>query len=131
MWELSVVVLFTSVAAPVADVLAMIYVLVGLQLRRPWLHLRKVFAWIEWLRPWSMIEVYLLGVFVAYVKLVDLVHIELGPALYALGALMTTMIAADAALDRQAVWEALDRQDPGSVLAPCAVAPVAPQHDCL
>jgi paraquat-inducible protein A len=112
LWELSAVVLFTSVAAPVAKVVAMTYVLAGLQLRRPWWHLRQVFAWIEWLRPWSMVEVYLLGVFVAYVKLIDLVHIELGPALYALGALMLAMVAADAVLDRQAVWEALDRQDP-------------------
>ncbi|MDO9714176.1 paraquat-inducible protein A [Paracraurococcus lichenis] len=111
LWELSAVVLFTSVAAPVVKVLAMTYVLGGLQSRRPWRHLRQVFAWIEWLRPWSMVEVYLLGVFVAYVKLIDLVHIELGPAIYALGALMLTMVAADAVLDRQAVWEALDRQE--------------------
>ena len=96
----------------------MTYVLAGLQLRRPWWHLRQIFAWIEWLRPWSMVEVYLLGVFVAYVKLIDLVHIELGPALYALGALMLIMVAADAVLDRQAVWEALDRQDPGAQPAP-------------
>lgn len=119
LWELSAVVLFTSVAAPVAKVLAMIYVLAGLQLRRPWRHLRQVFAWIEWLRPWSMIEVYLLGVFVAYVKLIDLVHIELGPAIYALGALMLTLVAADAVLDRQAIWEALDREAPRAGRTPC------------
>ena len=104
----------------------MTYVLAGLQLRRPRRHLRQVFAWIEWLRPWSMVEVYLLGVFVAYVKLIDLVHIELGPALYALGALMLTMVAADAVLDRQAVWEALDRQDPGAGGRPCRGSPAAP-----
>src|SRR5690349_16428063 len=113
LWELSTVVLFTSVAAPVAKVFAMTYVLAGLQLGHSWWHLRQIFGWIERLRPWSMVEVYLLGVFVAYVKLADLVHIELGPALYALGALMLTMVAADAVLDRQAVWEALDRQDTG------------------
>jgi paraquat-inducible protein A len=128
LWELSAVVLFTSVAAPVAKVLAMAYVLAGLKLRRPGRHLRQVFAWIEWLRPWSMVEVYLLGVFVAYVKLIDLVHIELGPALYALGALMLTMVAADAVLDRQAVWEALDHQDAGAGHGPpeaCQPMPAA------
>jgi paraquat-inducible protein A len=111
LWELSVVVLFTSVAAPIIKLLAMTYVLAGLQLRQPWPYLRQIFGWIERLRPWSMVEVYLLGVFVAYTKLVDLVHIDLGPAIYALGALMVTMIAADAVLDRQAVWEALERPD--------------------
>jgi paraquat-inducible protein A len=111
LWELSAVVLFTSVAAPIIKLLAMAYVLAGLQLRRPWPYLRQIFGWIERLRPWSMVEVYLLGVFVAYTKLVDLVHIDLGPAIYALGALMVTMIAADAVLDHQAVWEALESPD--------------------
>ncbi|MFC7477721.1 paraquat-inducible protein A [Dankookia sp. GCM10030260] len=114
LWELATVVLFTSIAAPLVKVVAMTWLLIGLRRRRPGLHLRQVFAWIEWLRPWSMVEVYLFGVFVAYVKLIDLVHIEIGPALYALGALMLTMVAADAVLDRQAVWEALDRQDPAA-----------------
>ena len=70
-----------------------------------------------------MVEVYLLGVFVAYVKLVDLVHIEIGLALYALCALMLTMVAADAVLDRQAVWEAIERgRIPARRARPAAVA---------
>jgi paraquat-inducible protein A len=124
LWELSVVVLFTSVAAPVIKLLAMTYVLLSLRLGRRGLHQHQVFGWIERLRPWSMVEVYLLGVFVAYTKLVDLVHIDLGPAIYALGALMVTMVAADAVLDHQAVWEALDRQDVAAGAEPCA-SPIA------
>ena len=57
-----------------------------------------------------MIEVYLLGVFVAYVKLGAIVHIQVGVALYALGALLLTMIAADATLDAQFVWEEMERR---------------------
>jgi paraquat-inducible protein A len=110
LWPLAAIVLFTTVAAPTLKLLAMAYVLGGLRLRRPPRHIRRVFALVEHLRPWSMIEVYLLGVAVAYTKLVDLVHIEIGAALYALGLLMLTMIAAEAALDRQAVWEEMERR---------------------
>ena len=42
-----------------------------------------------------MIEVYLLGVFVAYVKLLDLATIEIGIACYALGLLMLMMVLID------------------------------------
>ena len=98
LWELSLVVLITTVAAPFVKLASMTYVLIGI---------RTVFAFIEHLRPWSMVEVYLLGVFVAYVKLSGLVHIDIGTALYALGLLMLVMVAADVALDRQAVWEKL------------------------
>jgi paraquat-inducible protein A len=110
MWELAAVVLFTTVAAPAAKLGCMLYVLLGLRAARPPGHLRAVFAWVEHLRPWSMIEVYLLGVFVAYVKLQVLVFIELGPALYALGALLLAMIVADIRLDAQFIWEEMDRR---------------------
>jgi paraquat-inducible protein A len=110
LWELALVVLFTTAVAPLLRLASTTYVLVGLRLQRPPRHLRRLFAWLKHLRPWSMVEVYLLGVFVAYVKLVDLVHIEIGPALYALGAVMLTMVAADAILDRQAIWEEMERR---------------------
>jgi paraquat-inducible protein A len=84
-----------------------------------------------------MIEVYLLGVFVAYVKLVDLVHIDIGVAIYALAALMFTMVAADAALDPEAVWQRMDRRGipsdtPAPALRPAAAAGGAPVscHTC-
>jgi len=110
LWELSVVVLATTFAAPFAKIACMMYVLIGLRLPHPPRHLRTVFSWVERLNPWSMIEVYLLGVFVAYVKLIDIVHIDIGDALYALVVLMITTVAADAVLDRQAVWEEMERR---------------------
>ena len=112
LWELALIVLFTTVAAPVLKLGATVYVLAGLRMPVPPRHLREVFAWLERLRPWSMIEVYLLGVAVAYTKLIALVHIDIGTALFALGGLLVTMIAADAALDPQAVWEEIDRVSP-------------------
>jgi paraquat-inducible protein A len=109
-WQLAVVVLFTTIVAPLLKLLAMVYVLAGVRMRRPPLHLRQVFAWVDRLRPWAMIEVYLLGVAVAYVKLLDIVSIDIGFALYTLVLLMLTMGWADSSLDHQAVWEAMERR---------------------
>ena len=131
-WELSVVVLFTTVAAPFLRFASMVYVLAGLRTRRPPRHLRQVFSWMEHLRPWSMIEVYLLGVFVAYVKLAGMVHIEIGVALYALGALMLTTVAADAVLDRQAVWDEMERRGiPDAPVDHAAAALAGPRAGAL
>ena len=60
-----------------------------------------------------MIEVFVLGVFVAYVKLGDLVTIEMGIGVYALLALTVVFVWADGALDREAVWDAVDGAAPG------------------
>jgi paraquat-inducible protein A len=108
LWEISAVVLVTTVAAPLARVLCMLAVLLGLRLRRPPAELRTLFAWVERLRPWSMVEIYLLGLFVAYVRLSGMAVVDLGPAIFALGALMVIMVLTDYTLDSQAVWEAME-----------------------
>jgi paraquat-inducible protein A len=117
MWELSLVVLATTIAAPLAKLLATAWVMIGLRLRHPPRHLYVLFRLITNLSPWSMIEVFLLGVFVAYTKLEDLAEVQVGGAVYALGALMLAMAAADAAMDPDAVWETLERK--GATCRPC------------
>ena len=111
MAELGAVVVFVTVLAPLARLIATLYVLIRLHEERPPRHLRRVFAWAERLRPWSMIEVFVFGVFVAYVKLGDLVTIGLMPGVYALLGLTFVLVWMDSALDREAVWERLDRRD--------------------
>jgi paraquat-inducible protein A len=108
MWELSLVVLITTFAAPLARVLCMLTILGGLRLRRPPAELRAIFAWVQWLRPWSMIEIYMLGVYVAYVRLGAIGQVDLGPAAYALIGLIGVLWLADLTLDAQAVWEAME-----------------------
>jgi paraquat-inducible protein A len=128
----ALVVVFTTIAAPFLKLVGTAYVLTGLRLPSPPHHLRLVFAWVERLRPWAMVEVYLLGVFVAYVKLVDLVHIDVGVAIYALVATMVATVAADAMLDRHAVWEEMERRGvvrhPPAASAPSGAAAPAAQR---
>jgi paraquat-inducible protein A len=125
MWELALVVLLTTLAVPLAKLLALSWVLLALHLRRPPAHLYTVMRWIEWLGPWSMVEVFLLGVFVAYTRLTAIAHVEVGGALYALGGLMLAMAAADALFDRHAVWDTLQQR--GITAGP--VAPPAHRAD--
>lgn len=106
-WPVAVAVLVTTIGAPLLKMLATIWVLIGIRLRHPPAYLAQVFAWVERLSPWSMVEVFLLGVFVAYTKLIDMAQVEIGGALYALGALMLTMAATDAVMDDAAVWDRL------------------------
>ena len=111
MAPLGAVVLFVTVAAPLGRLLATLYALIGAHARHPSRHLRQVFAWAERLRPWSMIEVFVLGVFVAYVKLGGLVEIGLRAGVYALLTLTFVLVWIDSALDREKVWERLDPKD--------------------
>ena len=103
LWPLALAVAFTTAIAPVIKFAGTIYVLIGLKMR--WLppNLRGVFLVARRVGTWAMLEVLLLGVFVAYTKLGDLVTIELGPAVYALGLLTIVIVWAETAFDPHAV----------------------------
>jgi paraquat-inducible protein A len=107
MSALAAVVVFVTVVAPLGKLIGTIYVLSRIREATPPRHLRRIFAWVERLSTWSMVEVFVLGVFVAYVKLGDLVTIEMDAGVYALLALTFVLVWADSALDREAVWDAL------------------------
>lgn len=57
------------------------------------------------LRPWSMVEVYILGIFVAYTKLVGMAYVEIDYALYSMVLLMISMGITDACTDFAGLWE--------------------------
>ena len=111
LWQLGAIVLYTTIAGPLIQLAGMTYVLLAIRLGRERPITRRIFAWLRHLRPWSMVEVYLVGVFVAYTRLRSLVDIEIGIGLWALIALMLVMTVADATLDPQAVWERLEQRD--------------------
>ena len=109
MWQLALVVLVTTVVAPLLKLLLTIAVLVGLRTGMAASTLAGMARLRQHLTPWAMIEVFLLGGLVAYTRLAATATVLVGPALYALGALMLVMVTADAWLDEHALWEAIGR----------------------
>ena len=79
LWPLAIAVAFTTAYAPLGKFLATLYVLIGLEMPRPPPRMRDIFLLSRRLNTWCMLDVLLLGVFVAYTKLGDLVTIELVP----------------------------------------------------
>lgn len=115
MGELAIVVLAFTFIAPLLKLVTTAAVLIGLRMpnvRPTWLAaLARVR---EWLSPWAMIEVFLLGLFVAYTRLISYATVQIGPGLYAMAGLMLIMVAADAWLDEHALWDAIGRRQPAA-----------------
>ena len=107
-WELGLVVLITAIIMPICKIGIVLVVLLGLQVENPPRWLPALFRWYQHIGPWAMVEVFLLGVFVAFTRLGAIATVQIGTALYALGALILTMVTADFLIDRQTIWEEME-----------------------
>jgi len=130
MWPLAALVLGATILVPLAKLLATLYVLVPVRFHRLAPGTPVVFRAIEVMHPWAMMEVFLLGVIVAYVKLSDLAHLELGIAMFAFIALILVMIAAEVALDPREVWDRLGRQAAATSLFGADLRSLVSCHAC-
>ncbi len=110
LWPLAVLVLAITIVIPLAKLLGTLAVLIpvryGLRVRG----LGRLFRIVEIMHPWAMMEVFMLGVLVAYVKLTDLAILELGPALFAFTALIFVLAAAESSIEPREIWTALGDQ---------------------
>jgi paraquat-inducible protein A len=106
--EISVLVGFTAIAAPLAQLVLLLYVLGPVHFGRlPW-QMARSFRWLRHIQPWSMMEVFLVGILVAITKLVDMAQVIPGLALWAFCALIVVLTAALSSLDPEAIWERIE-----------------------
>ncbi|MHC5064400.1 MAG: paraquat-inducible protein A [Planctomycetota bacterium] len=110
LWGLAVLVFFTSFLAPAMNILLLLALSLPLHFGKAPRYLPRVYRLYESLCPWAMISVYLLGVFVAIVKLADLASTPIGNGFYALVVLMFVMAAAQSRFDPESIWKAMEKR---------------------
>jgi paraquat-inducible protein A len=119
LWEdgfpsLGILVAIFSIALPIVFLALLIWVLGNLRFGGS-APVGTVFRWTKHLRQWVMIEVYLVGGFVAYsrIKVVSTVDVGVGGWCLVASALM--LLVAMTQLDERTVWEMLrpQRHEPG------------------
>lgn len=108
---LSVGVAAVIVLIPVLRAFLVIYVLAPVVFDRPpWPGAIGAFRWSEALKPWSMAEIFVIGVAVALVKVSDLARVDLGPAFWMFAALVVVITLQDGYMCRWSIWKSLDKE---------------------
>ena len=107
-FAVSTLVFLTTMLAPTSQVVLLLYVLAPLHFAWPVPGAAVAFQWVERFRPWSMMEVFLIGIFVALVKLSDIAEIRTGLALWAFVLLIPVLAGALAFLDAEIVWRRIE-----------------------
>jgi paraquat-inducible protein A len=101
-------VFLTTILIPAAELAGLTWVLAALHWSERGPGVLALLHFIESVKPWSMVEVFVLGVLVTLVKLTHIALVEPGIALYSFGALMLLIAGAAAAFDADAAWQQLE-----------------------
>jgi paraquat-inducible protein A len=102
-----------AVAIPAISVVLLMFVLVQLYPSaggrgRPPRALAVIWRAAVRLRPWAMLDVFLLGAVVAYTRLDQLASVSVDAGGYALGAFVLVQVLIEQTLGRQRIWNAID-----------------------
>ncbi len=118
-----ILVAFCAVIAPAGYILFMLTLLLGAR-RSPvpgWVGL--MLRTVHHFEMWSMLEVMMLGILVALIKIAELATVEAGIGMYAVGALILLFPAIVVTFDARELWRRLEWDD--GELPPLAAAEAA------
>ncbi len=113
MWALAIVVLLASIVVPLVKLLLVSYLTLSFKLKRNFPLLATCFRWFLHLDEWGMLEVYTLGIIVAYVKLVGMAQVlpELG--LYSFMSVLFIVSFISSVMDERKFWQLIEARQNG------------------
>ena len=109
-WEIAAVIFIASIFVPMAKLVILIFLLTSVQLRCRWRPRDRsvLYRMTELVGRWSMVDVYVVTILVALVKLGAVANIEAGPAaVFFAIVVVLTMLAAES-FDPRLIWDVIE-----------------------
>ena len=105
---IAILVIFNIIVFPLLELFSLLIVLLTMRFAwKPRLAI-VLYRWMRELKPWGMLEVFMLGILVSVVKLGSMATLIIGPAFWSFVGLVVVMAAATATLDPFTVWQRLE-----------------------
>jgi paraquat-inducible protein A len=111
-WEIASVIFIASVFVPLAKLVILILLLVSVRFRWRWRPRDRtvLYRLTELVGRWSMVDIYVVTILVALVRLGAVATIEAGPAaVYFAAVVVLTMFAAES-FDPRLIWDVLEEE---------------------
>ncbi|MBL9149981.1 MAG: paraquat-inducible protein A [Phycisphaerae bacterium] len=113
MWLVATIVFLASIAIPFAKLAAIFYLSIYAGTRRMVAFRARLLVALEVVGRWSMLDVFLLAVLVAVIKLDSLSSARPGPGLFFFAAVVVLTMVSSALFDSRALWrELIDVKSP-------------------
>ena len=109
MWLTAIAVCLTSILFPIIHITLSLIISAHLYFKKYHKHLTHWMRFMQHLDEWVMLEVYLLGIIVACVKLLSISQLKLGFGLYAFVALLIITSMTTSQLDTELFWQDIQK----------------------
>lgn len=110
MGSVAVLVFLCSMLIPLVKLLCQLVVLLCIRFRKGRELGVQIYRLYHHLREWGMLEVYLMGILVSIVKLIDLADLHLGVGLACFIALLLSQVWLEVTMSSHQVWDELDSE---------------------
>jgi paraquat-inducible protein A len=112
LWSLAILVLFASVLVPVLKLVGLSFLVWTIHRRWRWRPRDRTFLYriIEQVGRWSMIDVFMISILVALVKLGNVATIETGIGATCFAAVVVITMFASMSFDPRLIWDAMDER---------------------
>jgi len=104
---LAFIVFLLIVAIPAALLLGIVYVTTAIALGRRLPFMRRVLRWVLSLLPWSMADIFLIGILVSFVKIVSLADVSLGLSFWSYVMFTASIVVVSMYIDRRELWRSV------------------------
>ncbi|MCU0598208.1 MAG: paraquat-inducible protein A [Desulfobacterales bacterium] len=115
MWPIALVIFIASVFVPILKLLILIFLLITVQTRSKWRprDRTRLYRMIEAIGRWSMVDIFVVTLMVALVKLGALADIEAAQGAVFFAAVVVVTMFAAMSFDPRLIWDVLEKpQDP-------------------
>lgn len=112
-WGIALIIFVASIVVPIAKLVVLIALLLSVQLRSQWRPEDRTWLYrmTELVGRWSMLDVFVVTVLVALVRLGYLTTIEAGVGIVYFAAVVVITMAAAMTFDPRLIWDALENND--------------------
>ena len=113
MWHVGLLVFFSAVLFPFLELVCMLYILIPLQMKKKTWKLPQALTFIQSIKPWVLMDVFMLGILVSVIKLVKMMKVIPGISLFALTVLIILLATITSSFDFHRAWETLKAEGDG------------------
>jgi len=110
MWPIAAVIFIASVFVPLVKLFLLTYLLISVQRKSSWRpqDRTRLYRITEVVGRWSMVDIFVVTILVALVKLGGLATIEAGPAAVHFGAVVVITMFAAMSFDPRLIWDEME-----------------------